>query len=49
MEGGSAAEQMGNTITTTSHDDVVMWCLVSDRNRLGPLNMMVYIDWKGLT
>ena len=48
MEGSSAAEQMGNTITTLSNDVIVIHCLLLDRNGLGPLNVMVYIDWKGL-
>ena len=47
MEGGSAAEQMGNAITNPSNDDIVTCCPLSDRNSLGP-SVMVYIDWKGL-
>ena len=47
MESGSAAKQMGNTITTPSNDVIVTHCLLSDRNSLGP-SVMMYIDWKGL-
>ena len=47
MEGGLAAGQMGNTITTPSKDVIVMWWPLLGRNGLGPLEM-VYIDWKSL-
>ena len=47
MEGGFAAEQTGNTITTPSNDVIVTHCLLLDRNDLGPF-VMVYIDWEGL-